>query len=687
MDRLSQRLGHRRQEPEPAREPARRGPLGPQLAGWGVAFEDEVYLHPLIVSSRRHDGIRCRYGTSGWRYEIQYRHTDVCRATPPYGRSKETGTRRDTMGKLRFVVVAMLLSASALVGPANRPAAASEPLAGARWTEEYIPSEAGRLHADIFRPEGLTDSDRTPVLMLISPYLSSTSLAEGLVYAPGTSEPSILGHYRPFYEDGIQRGYTVVSVSLPGTGASGGCADLQGRREQAAAAAAVRWAATRNWSTGRVGTFGGSYDGWTQVAALAQRVEGHAAAVVMAPVVDAYVGYFTNGVPHYLGLAERISQEWAGSSNGLNPAPVTASPEEHKEAVAGAGQQPGCSTERASGAHDPDPNAPVWRERRLSDRLVGTTVPTFQQSGLHDFAVGMGQFPLLWSRLEGPRRLWLGQIDHRPPNAFEDVTGRGGDFYANAMRWFDRYVRGVDNGVEDEPAVEVEEGYAGAWRNERAWPPADVRTASMPVLGGEFRDLIGNKAQPGDGPAGLCQPSDPRETRCYHPPTGYGQGIWTISQPLGRDLHLAGRPHLEVEVEADLRDGSLVALLYDIDLTGDALLLTRGAHLVNGKRSLSFDLYPQDWHLRSGHRLGLLLTGSDGEMFVSRNSGARVLVSGGELRLPVVRRKAAGTLPSSHGNTLLARRATFPVETATIADREVSLCQPRGPRCSDSNGR
>jgi alpha/beta superfamily hydrolase len=63
-------------------------------------------------------------------------------------------------------------------------------------------------------------------------------------------------------------------VDSRGYGSSGGCYDLGGSGEQADAKAAVEWAASQSWSTGKVGMWGKSYDAWTQVMAMATKAKG-----------------------------------------------------------------------------------------------------------------------------------------------------------------------------------------------------------------------------------------------------------------------------------------------------------------------------------------------------------------------------------------------------------------------------
>ena len=97
------------------------------------------------------------------------------------------------------------------------------------------------------------------MILSIGPYFNHSGQTgpagpvEGTTYDP--LGPST-GPSERFYDfvDGanlMERGYTFVMVDLRGFGGSTGCLDWGGPGEQADVVAAVKWAATQPWSTGR----------------------------------------------------------------------------------------------------------------------------------------------------------------------------------------------------------------------------------------------------------------------------------------------------------------------------------------------------------------------------------------------------------------------------------------------------
>jgi putative CocE/NonD family hydrolase len=186
-----------------------------------------------------------------------------------------------------LLVVGMLVVVTAGV-----PVAASaEPQVAHQWREAYIDAPDGtRLHADILRPAGLADDVRTPVILTVSPYRAHSAYL---------SEPRIEGG--PSVENltvelFLNAGYTYVIVDLRGFGGSSGCPDFGGPGERADVSAAVEWAASQPWSTGKVGMWGTSYEAWTGLMGLATKPKGLAAVAAFEPVVDPYTYLYMQGV-------------------------------------------------------------------------------------------------------------------------------------------------------------------------------------------------------------------------------------------------------------------------------------------------------------------------------------------------------------------------------------------------------
>src|SRR3954469_9115545 len=111
--------------------------------------------------------------------------------------------------------ISTLLLAAAAAALAVAPAANAYIPKDATFANAFFPSADGtQLHADVLRPKGLKDTDKTPVILAIGPYFNHTGQtgASGVTdnsYDPSGTEPN--ERFKDMIEEGhvFQKGYTV----------------------------------------------------------------------------------------------------------------------------------------------------------------------------------------------------------------------------------------------------------------------------------------------------------------------------------------------------------------------------------------------------------------------------------------------------------------------------------------------
>lgn len=526
-------------------------------------------------------------------------------------------------------LTAMLLLAGMLAGA---PVAADDAYEA---RDASFPSADGTmLHARVFRPASIPDEQATPVVLVVTPYRVYDEVAD----ATGTGPDYGYRHLAVAFA----RGYTVVVVSLRGFGHSEGCGDLLGPGEQSDVVSAVEWAAQQPWSTGAVGMFGLSYDGWSGVAALAGQPEGLAAVVVGAPVVDAYRAQYLNGIPYTY---------WRAVVPGYYGA---------HDLVSGPAESgvPACYADTQLGALDDDPTASFWRERDLVEAASASRVPVFWTHGFDDINVKPDHFASLYGALRGPKQSWLGQFDHAFPRR---VAGE--DFADAAFDWFDRYLTQPAPGSAPQgPPVRVQDD-DGRWRTERTWPPQDAVGFPIALEPGSYVDVAGRTALTGQAGA-------------HHP----GAEVWMFTQQLPYALHLAGPPVAELELQSERAGAYALVGLYDVDTDNRAMLITRGGGLLReaGAQASQFELYPQDWTLEPGHRLGMLVTGSDDSWVEPGGSAGTVHLAGGRMDIPFLRFERTDHVDGQPTRERPPYFGTTPIQLddGTIDDNEVVVVLP-----------
>src|SRR3954468_4593739 len=550
--------------------------------------------------------------------------------------------------------LALLVALGSLAAAPSLASASGVAYPDATWTEAWIPSPSSAgdatLHADVLRPKGYTNADKTPVILSIGPYFNHSGQtgpvgpAEGTNYDPVGPNAGPSERFQDFVEGSglLKKGYTFVMADLRGFGGSNGCLDWSGPGEQADVVHAVKWAASQPWSTGRVGMYGKSYDALTGLIGVDKRPAGLDAVVSQEPVYDNYRYLYGDG------MRRENSTATPGLYDGIaaTPGPITDNPDYNQNAL----NDPACLGQNyAAQAGDDNHDSAFWKLRNLIPGAAGSNVPLFITQGLtENNTVGDGLQEYLTNH-KGYERGWLGPWEHVRGNekcgesdgstgcddsnvgAFKD--GRS-TWFDETMRFYGKYLKGETPTVADPPfAVQTNDG---KWRSEAQWPPADVKTFTTPLKDGSYVDTASSVATGWDAYASLAtdngtDPTDPTVQ----------SGVWTISKPLPYDVHLAGEPTASIDVTTSAPNANLVIDVYQLskDKNGDwtGPLVTRQGHLVRnaGDSTIPLTLWGADWKLKAGDRIAVRVTDNNQDWFIfARPSGQSVTVRGGSISLP-----------------------------------------------------
>jgi predicted acyl esterase len=200
--------------------------------------------------------------------------------------------------------------------------------------------------------------------------------------------------------------------------------------------------------------------------------------------------------------------------------------------------------------------------------------------GLRDFNVQDITLAGWFDRLPEttPHKGLFGVWEHATPGS--QGVGRDwerADFLPMATAWFDRYLKGIDTGVEAWPDVQVQ-GSDGQW-----WVADEYPTMSGPV------------GQLALGPEGTLGATDPTGSSSYterRVPSGTpGPEERAVfeTEPVAEPLHLTGQPMLDLWVSSNLPDGHVAAKLEIIGPNGQPTTVpgtASAAQATYGVRSL-----------------------------------------------------------------------------------------------------
>jgi uncharacterized protein len=526
----------------------------------------------------------------------------------------------------------------AVTGLLSPPAQAAPAPNGSTWSETYIPTPDGEsLHVDVLRPEGATDEDKTPVILIVSPYIGE---------AGGPSD-----RFYDFIEGAqvFERGYSVVQVSLRGSGGSSGCLDILGPGEQTDVVTAVKWAASQPWSNGNVGMYGKSYDANTGAVGAATRPPGLKAIVAQAIAPDRYRGSYNDRVRLLQSVAYPALY---GSGAEAQGQPGRATDTTYTTNAMSRGAD--CQALLAEHYLD-DEQAPFWRMRDFVDRAQGSTIPTFVTAGYLDNATNIGAGAIdFFNALAGPKHLWVGWWAHDRGNDVvgdQLAMGRAG-FFDAVMRFYDEHLTDAGPLTAGDPVVAAQ-GSDGTWRSEETFPPADARDFESNLLSGAYQDSGANRGSRVSGPGGVAVQS-----------AQYGAGVWTFSPPLTQAEQITGAPTATIDLKPQVRRTNVVVNVYDVSPDGTATMLTRGAAMADTAGPKDILLWPTDWTIEPGHRIGVLVSGANAEAFTHVPTRSTVTVTGGQIRLPFLDTVRTSDLEGATSPRLEAYRAQAPFTVA-----------------------
>lgn len=466
-----------------------------------------------------------------------------------------------------------------------------------------------KLAADVYLPQG---EGPWPVIVTRTPYLKEGERwAQGAVkytdagFAYVVQDTRGKGHSEGFYrafQDDLEDGYDTVE-----------------------------WLATRPWSNGRIGITGGSAMGITaNLAAVADPPHLEAAYVVVAPS-SRFKYTFFNGV-----FKEADSGNWL-RRQGVAEEVINAT--------------------KARVTWDA-----VWATTDIESLRGNIDIPMFNVGGWYDiFSEGaVGNFSYLQNHgrpgARGNQKVLMGPFGHGPLSgelAYPDADRRD---TAEEVRWFEYWLKDVDNGIMDEPPVTYY-----MMGSARQGAPSErngfLHAANWPLATRAVRLYLGDDHSLNNaaGDAGRYRyrfdPNDPVPT--------FGGGNLTFERGpmdqravgerqdylrfetgvLDEDVAIAGDVLVELWAATDGPDTDFMVKLVDVYPDGyealvlDAPIRTRYRHgrhpeevemmTPNVPEKLVIDLWSTAITFEAGHKIALHVTSSNSPRFeVNPNDGS-----------------------------------------------------------------
>ncbi len=461
----------------------------------------------------------------------------------------------------------------------------------------------------------------------------------------------------------------------------------------------IEWVAAQPWCSGNIGTTGISYMGWTQWAAAAEHPP-HLKCMVSTSAAGRWqqeIPYTSGVFQLYFGwwvyLVRRRLTEFHGISlidweEVLQRLPL--------EAI---GNFIGPIGQTWRDMMDHNTLDEFWMALRFDNRYAQMDVPCLHVTGWFDLEDLLGAFHHYESMVKNSpardkQQLLVGPWSHIN-SRFPHSSYAGIEFGAEAavemdqvhLRWFDYWLKGVDNGVLNDPPVRLFETGTNVWRDRDRWPLGKRQESLYLRFDGREGRLTVEPA-PTEDPIRSYRydPIDPAPTQIdvrkypiedipldQGPVEGRPDIVVYTSAELAEEFVVSGWPYLELYAASDCDDTDWHIKLTDVSPDGRSLKVTQGclrasyrdslrhpSPLVPGKvHRFNVEIWPVHHAFLLGHRIRVTVTSSDFPWFarslnrfgpiatldnprVAINSLYHAAAYPSRIRLPIVRGSVEG---------------------------------------------
>jgi len=525
-------------------------------------------------------------------------------------------------------------------------------------TSLYLTMRDGvKIALDILRPAkaGKVEQAPLPVIWTHNRYRRAFQAGPRLVTVADS----------PDIRNLIMHGYVAASADARGSGASFGASKgIFTKDETQDAYEITEWLGKQPWSNGNVGMFGGSYLGITQFMAAATKPPHLKAIFPVVALFDLFEMGSQGGV-----YKEDFVKTWSELTTRLDTEPGVAPVDgdaggvllkkalaEHK-----AGNRPLASImEGLRFRNSVDPVTGVapsmeWQPAGHIAAINGSGVPVYLWAGWFD-AFTRHAF-LAYRNFTAPRRLAVSARSHAPRDQ-EISTEEIRLIAVEELRWFDHWLKGVENGIMNEPPIYYQvmvEPKKNIWKTATAWPFPEAKPVCEYLAAG--RSLT--SASVNDGKLAAVPPKK-SGSDAYVVDYGVSTGTATrwdnavgggfaypdladhdarsltyTSAALKADVEVTGFPVVHAWLSSTATDADLFAYLEEVYPEGGSRYITEGV-LRASVRALSespYDNLGLPYHRAFDSDVAPLKPGEPVELVFSMEPTSNVFNAGNRIRL------------------------------------------------------
>jgi putative CocE/NonD family hydrolase len=497
---------------------------------------------------------------------------------------------------------------------------------GTQRTSDYLMlSDGTRLAYDLIIPskKGVSADKPLPVLLSYTPYGRTWTIFDEngkfLVNEFVDTKTKILASIRywisgdkgrimdPLFQTEwlgpvVKHGYIVVAVDRPGTGASF-ASPTPGSMETAAKFEneIIDWIAAQPWSDGNVAMYGESQEAMVQFAA-ASTGNPHLKAILPASsAIEMYQSVMYPGgvfdkafTSMYASVPLLESMATAVDSDPEGVLLAQARESRNNKASAQSALEIAKQYSFRDGVASDGTSA--WQLMALYpfiERINRAQTPIYMTVGWYD--VFTADIFYWYANLNVPKRLTIRPTDHSQVSASLADLNYG----TEALRWLDYWLKGIDNGIMDEPPIHYyvqNESTKAAWRTSAEWPLATQK--SIPYYFGPGKSETVASVNDGSLSPNLRETTSSIDTYTVDYTTTMGtKSRWSAvdvahdypdlnnndakaltytTSPLEEDLEVTGHPVVHLWLNTRAPDLDVFVYLEEVSASGKSTYITEG---------------------------------------------------------------------------------------------------------------
>jgi hypothetical protein len=516
-------------------------------------------------------------------------------------------------------------------------------------TSEYVTMRDGvRIAVDTYMPAEGPAQDKFPTILVMTPYHRASVTDKGVTQSQASDPTS---EYRVV----MSYGYAFVVADVRGTGASFGYRPtVFAPEEQKDANDLINWIVAQPWSDGNVGMMGQSYLGTIQLLAAAQQNPSLKCIAPRYSLFDLYDIVYPGGLLDnvfitayklavtYLDGNKTVpdhdvwpSKPVDADTDGSLLAQATKEHEKSFDMSEAAKQVPFRDSKYTAG----DGSLLGYRDGDVvghMQQIEDSGVAIYNMGGWFD---GYTRDTLtIQGTMTNTSKVLIGpyfHIQHYENSGIEHV------------RWFDWCLKGIENGIDKEPAYYIYTMGSNEWRFADQWPLPEQQLTPY-YFGSDNSITTSKSAEASAFDEYLTDYTSTSETagrwsclagvNCEYPDRAEldKKNLTYTTPPLQQDLEVTGDPVVHLFVSSTATDGAFFVYLEDIDENGVVNYISEGELKASLRK-----LEPRPWtpdlpyHRSYAEDATPLTPGQVEEIVIDLEPTSNVFLKGHQLRVSI----------------------------------------------------